>query len=213
MLLTLTLTGIVGAAAALVVLAVVQRRTSLVIGLVTAAVAAMILVPGLGDRLGSMSSDSGTTASTSSSNTSLEWRLRYWSEVLPLANENPVTGIGLNETQYETDAEKQPHNDFLRAYVETGLLGFAAYVCMLVALVGNARRALQRSVRGTLEHAVAAGSLACSVAFVLSSMFANVMSNVVVLWYLLAFAACASYVSRVGAPGRTAATVSPRPAR
>jgi hypothetical protein len=50
-----------------------------------------------------------------------------------------------------------------------------------------------------MEHAVAAGSLATAVTFVLGSMFANLMSNVVSLWYLFAFAACASYISRIGA--------------
>ena len=118
------------------------------------------------------------------------WRLHYWTEVIPLANANPVTGIGLASTQYETDAAKQPHNDFIRAYVETGLVGLVFYVCMLVALVGNARRAVQRAPRGTLESGVAAGALACAVCFVLGSMAANVMSNVVSLWYLVAFVGC-----------------------
>jgi len=208
MLLTLTRTGILGLAAALVVLAFVQRRKGLVIGLVTAALAALIFVPGLGDRLGTISDSSTTTTTGQQTGNTLEWRLRYWTEVLPLANKNPVTGIGLTETQYQTDAEKQPHNDFIRAYVETGILGFAAYVCMLAALIGNARRALQRSVRGTLEHAVAAGSLGCGIVFVLGSMFANVMSNVVSLTYLFAFAACASYVSRVGATDRAGVVVA-----
>jgi O-antigen ligase len=198
MLLTLTRTGILGMAIAMVVLAFVQRRKGLVIGLVGAALAAMILVPGLGDRFGTFSEPAETATGDPSGNT-LEWRLRYWTEVLPLANENPVTGIGLTETQFQTESEKQPHSDFVRAYVETGLIGFAAYVTMLIALVGNARRALQRSVRGTMEHAVAAGSLATAVTFVLGSMFANLMSNVVSLWYLFAFAACASYISRIGA--------------
>ena len=95
----------------------------------------------------------------------------------------------------------EPHNDFIRAYVETGLVGLAFYTCMLVALVGNARRAVQRAPRSTLEGGVAAGALGCAVCFVLDSMAANVMSNVVSLWYLIAFAAAATYVSRTSAPG------------
>ena len=34
-----------------------------------------------------------------------------------------------------TDKAKQPHNDFIRAYVETGIVGFVAYVAVLVSLV------------------------------------------------------------------------------
>ena len=148
------------------------------------------LLPGVAARFGTLDAES-TPQGTPTGNT-LVWRLHYWTEVIPLANANPVTGIGLDSTQYQTDAAKQPHNDFIRAYVETGLVGLVFYVCMLVALVGNARRAVQRAPRDTLESGVAAGALACAVCFVLDSMAANVMSNVVSLWYLIAFAAAAS---------------------
>ena len=36
---------------------------------------------------------------------------------------DPITGIGLNMSSYETSQQKEPHNDFLRAYVETGIIG------------------------------------------------------------------------------------------
>jgi O-antigen ligase len=196
MVLTLTRTAILGTVAGIVVLAVVQRRRGLVVGLVGMAVAALIALPGVAERFGSLDS-SQQLGSSSPSGNSLEWRLSYWTEVLPLANSNPITGIGLNETQYQTDAAKQPHNDFIRAYVETGLIGLAAYVGMLGALIGNARRAMGRVARGSVNHAVAAGSLGSGVCFVLSSVAANVMSNVVSLWYLFAFAAVATFVGRV----------------
>jgi O-antigen ligase len=207
MLLTLTRTAILGSVAGLVVLAVVQKRKGLIAGLLAMALAALIALPGVAARFGTLGAES-TPQGTPTGNT-LVWRLNYWTEVIPLANANPVTGIGLDSTQYETDAAKQPHNDFIRAYVETGLVGLACYVCMLVALVGNARRAVQRAPNGTLEKAVAAGALGCAVCFVLGSMAANVMSNVVSLWYLIAFAAAAAYVSRSYGPGPGASADQP----
>ena len=199
MLLTLTRTAILGSVAGLVVLAVVQRRKVLIGGLVAMALAALIALPGLAARFGTL--DAGSTPQGTPTGNTLVWRLHYWTEVIPLANSNPVTGIGLASTQYQTDAAKQPHNDFIRAYVETGLLGLACYVSMLAALVGSARRAVQRAPKGSLESGVAAGALGCAVCFVLGSMAANVMSNVVSLWYLIAFAATAAYVSRTYAAG------------
>ncbi|MGN6782113.1 MAG: O-antigen ligase family protein [Marmoricola sp.] len=199
MLLTLTRTAILGSVAGLVVLAVAQKRKVLIGGLVAMALAALIALPGLAARFGTL--DAGSTPQGTPTGNTLVWRLHYWTEVIPLANSNPVTGIGLASTQYETDAAKQPHNDFIRAYVETGLLGLACYVSMLAALVGSARRAVQRAPKGSLESGVAAGALGCAVCFVLGSMAANVMSNVVSLWYLIAFAAAAAYVSRTYAPG------------
>ncbi|GAA1882383.1 O-antigen ligase family protein [Lapillicoccus jejuensis] len=196
LLLTVTRTAIIGALVGIVLLAWTQRRKAVGLGLVVV-MAGALLVPGVAGRFAALSDDTPTTSSAGgATGNSLIWRLNYWTEVLPLANRNPVTGIGLNGTQYETDVEKQPHNDVIRAYVETGAFGLLAYLSMLLALVGVGRRAMGRAARGTLEHAVGAGSMAVSVTFVLGSLAANVMSNVVTLFSVVAFAACASYVSR-----------------
>ena len=122
---------------------------------------------------------------------SLAWRFGYWAEIVPLANRNPVTGIGPNMTQFQTDEAKKPHNDFLRAYLETGLVGLAAYLAMIALLVHTGLQALRRAPPGTLQRGVAAGFLACAVAFVAVSAVSNVLSNVATLWYLVAFAAVA----------------------
>ena len=192
LLLTYTRTALVGAAIGLAVVGLVQSKR-LLVALLLAGVCALALVPQLSGRFTSLAS--GSTSGGSSGN-SLAWRLNYWTEVLPLARANPVTGIGLNMTQYNTSAAKQPHNDFIRAYVETGLIGFGAYLAMLVALVGLGRRAVRVSPARTLERGVAAGFLGCAVTFVAVSLTANVISNVVNLWYLFTFAAAASAVTR-----------------
>jgi len=192
--LTYTRTAIIGAAIGLVVVGLVQSKR-LLFGLLVAGLCALLLVPQLSSRLTDVANLSGASAGPSTNN-SLLWRLNYWTEVLPLANANPVTGIGTNMTQYYTDAAKQPHNDFLRAYVETGLIGFGAYLAMLIALVGLGRRAVRASPPGTLDRGVAAGFLGCAVSFVAVSLMANVSSNVVSLWYLFTFAAAASAVVR-----------------
>jgi hypothetical protein len=49
---------------------------------------------------------------------------------------------------------------------------------------------------GSLDRGVAVGFLGCAVAFIAVSLAANVLSNVVLLWYLFAFAAAASFVAR-----------------
>lgn len=192
--LTLTRGALVAAVIGVVAVAIAQRRTRLLAGFAVSAVALLIVVPGLGARFAELGS-SRDVGGAPTGNT-LQWRIEYWTAVLPLANSNPVTGIGLNMTQYRTNQAKQPHNDFIRAYVETGLLGLTTYVAMLVALVTNALRAMRATTRGTFEHAVASGSLGTAICFILGSAAANVMSNVVSLWYLVAFAAAASFVAR-----------------
>lgn len=195
MVMTLTRGAILAVVVAIVVMALVQRRKGVLVGFAASALLAVALVPGLGARFAAVGAEQQLPGGPETGN-SLEWRLRYWSEVLPLANSNPVTGIGLNMTQYRTSAEKQPHNDFIRAYVETGSAGLLAYVAMHLLLLRNGILAIRNSVRGTFEHGVATGALGCAVCFLLGSAGANVMSNVVSLWYLMAFSAAGSYIAR-----------------
>jgi O-antigen ligase len=145
-------------------------------------------------------SDLGTGNSvTGSAGNSLTWRLEYWAAVLQLNNANPVTGIGLKGTRFLTDQSKAPHNDFLRAYAETGALGLLAFLVVLVALVGIARRAVRSAAPG-LATGVAVGFAAVLLAYLIDSVGDNLMSEVVVLWYVYAFAACAFAVARRGVP-------------
>lgn len=193
LLLTYTRTAIVGAVIGLLVVGSIQSKR-LLLGVVVGVACALLLVPQLSSRF------TGLTESPSAfgpANNSLAWRLSYWTEVLPLANSNPVTGIGLGMTARQTDQEKQPHNDFIRMYVETGLIGLGAYVAVLISLVTLGRRAVRASPRHSLERAVGVGFLGCAVAFIADSVSANVISNVVTLWYLFAFAAAAAAIVRL----------------
>jgi len=211
LILTLTRGALIGAVVGIVIIGIVQRSKVVLGGVAVGILAAAVAFPSVGSRFSEIGTSS--TAGGAPTGNTLAWRLNYWTEVLPLANANPVTGIGLNVTQYETDAAKQPHNDFIRAYVETGALGLVTYIAMLLAMVGNARRAVSRSRPGTLERGVAAGALGCAWCYILTSLAANVMSNVVSLWYLITFTAAAAYVARQHNPYPTHNPALPSPAR
>jgi putative inorganic carbon (HCO3(-)) transporter len=126
---------------------------------------------------------------------SLAWRLEYWSTVIDLAEDSPILGIGPKMTQYVTDSAKVPHNDYLRAYVETGLLGLGAFIALVAALIHTARHALRWSPPG-FGQGIAVGFAGCVASLLLFSVAENLMSQVVVLWYFVAFAAAAVTASR-----------------
>ena len=194
--LTYTRSALVATAVGLLVVGFFQSKR-IIVGLFVAGLAGLMIVPSLSGRFSDLTKYQAkqVTSSTNSGNT-LAWRLSYWTEVLPLANHNPVTGIGLNMTQYNTAQAKQPHNDFIRAYVETGIIGFIAYCAMMIALIQLGRRAVRAVPQRSLDRGVAIGFLACALAFMAVSLVANVISNVVNLWYFFAFAAAASAVLR-----------------
>jgi putative inorganic carbon (HCO3(-)) transporter len=195
LLLTYTRTALVGAVIGLLVVGLLQSKRVL-LGLVVLGIAALLLVPQLSTRF------SGLSATTTGSGNTLVWRLGYWTQVLPLANSNPVTGTGLNTTPYLTEQGKQPHNDFVRAYVETGLIGLGAYIAMLIALVALGIRAIRASPPRSFDRGVAVGYLGCAVAFVAVSVASNTLSDVVILWYLFAFAAAAAAILQHPSPER-----------
>lgn len=197
---TYTRSALLATGLGLLVVGFVHHK-KVVLGLLAAAGVALLLVPGLSARF----ADLGDTHGEAAAESTLSWRLDYWQEVLPLARQNPVTGVGLVQTQRLTASQQPPHNDFLRAYVETGVLGLLAYLLLLWMLVATGRHALDAAPRGTFDRGVAAGFLGCAVAFVAVSAVANVFSNVVTLWYFCTFAAAASAVLRRRTTVRTTA--------
>jgi O-antigen ligase len=138
---------------------------------------------------------------------SLQWRFTYWRTIAGLADDRPLFGIGPKMTQYVTDQAKVPHNDFLRAYVETGLVGLCAYAAVVLALIHTARSALARSAPG-FERGVAVGFVGCVASFIVFSVAENLISQVVVLWYFVAFAAAAISVTHPSARSQALPTPS-----
>ncbi len=197
----------------IVAVAVIGRRKVLGAALFACLVVGLVAVPTISQRFADLLSVAGGTTVNAQGNTSnsLVWRFSYWSEVLPLANQDPITGIGLKMSSYLTDQAKEPHNDFLRAYVETGIVGVIAYFALLISMVLVARQGLRSSGPG-FDRSIAVGFAGCVIAFVLISIVSNVITEVIVLWYYVAFAAAAYAVTRFPASEREAEPVpAPKP--
>lgn len=195
LLMTLTLGAIGAAFAGLVLIALIQRRGVLIGLLGAAAVAGLAFVPGLIGRI----TDSAASHQVGGGSTgnSLSWRFDYWASLLTINKNNPITGIGLNATQYFTKSAKQPHNDYLSAYIETGVIGLLLYVGLIVAMLVVAGRAVLRTQRDTVEWGVAVGALVCVGAYAVMSLAANVIQSLANFWYILAITACASAAGKL----------------
>jgi O-antigen ligase len=182
----------------LVAVAIIGRRKVLGATLLACLVVGLIAVPTISQRFADLASVAGggsTVNAQGNTSNSVVWRFSYWSQVLPLANSNPVTGIGLKMSSFMTDQAKEPHNDFLRAYVETGIVGALAYFALLISMIMVARQGLKYSGPG-FDRSVAVGFAGCVLAFVLISVVSNVITEVIVLWYYVAFAAAAYAITK-----------------
>ena len=138
-----------------------------------AVVLVVLLVPSVAERFSDLSTE--TTQSGAAGN-SLVWRFEYWQQALELS-ENPIAGAGLRTVQASTDVSKEPHNDFIRVYVETGT--DRSVRVPLVPGLARAERATIRSAARVrpLEHSVAVGFAGCLAAFLLLSLVSNVISQ------------------------------------
>ena len=177
-----------------VVMLWVAGRRRLLPALVLVLAAAAVVSPDVDRRIDQLTTPN---AAVSGSESGFGWRLGQWSDVIDLADRNPVTGIGPDVVAARLANGQPPHNDVLRALVEMGILGLAAYTAVLVALVGVAVGAWRRA-REARSTTVALAFVGVVSAFVVTSLAANLLGQVVLLWYVLALAAAAAWVSRHG---------------
>ena len=184
---------------AMVVIGVLQDRRVLgLLGMTLVVIA--LAVPSVGVRLSDLSE---TRKASGEPGNSLVWRIQYWQQVLTL-QDNPLLGIGFKEVELTNAAAKAPHNDPIRVYVETGMIGLAAYVWLLVRLGVEARTSLRRAPRG-LPRGLAVAFAAAWTGFVVLSLTANVITQLVILWYFVTIVALATASSRFApAEARTA---------
>jgi putative inorganic carbon (hco3(-)) transporter len=175
--------------------AILGRRRLMLGLMVGSLMLSVFAVPTIAQRFADLGQSSSPNGYASNS---LEWRFSYWGEVFPLAAKDPITGIGLKMSSFQTSQAKEPHNDFLRAYVETGVVGTIAYVALLISMMMVARHSMRftKPRPRSYERSVAVGFAGCVIAFVLISIVSNVITEVIVLWYYVAFAAAAYAVTQ-----------------
>ncbi len=64
---------------------------------------------------------------------SFNWRLAQWTFLLQAWQQHPIFGYGLATSKYLTTLVAYAHNDYVRALAEGGLVGFGAFILLLMA--------------------------------------------------------------------------------
>ena len=131
-------------------------------------------VPGVRSRIDNLFATTGPNGGAKTDD-SIGWRIGYWDELWGrFSTTRPLTGIGIDATKTQTLAAKDPHNSFLQAYLEGGIIGFAGFMAVL-GLAGYASwKTWQKARRGELvrrTQLIAVGAIAA-----LFSVFAQPVS-------------------------------------
>jgi putative inorganic carbon (HCO3(-)) transporter len=192
----LTYTRLAWAAAVVGVLVMLwlagKRRVVPVVVVVLLALA--VLSPAVSHRIDQLTTSNPTVVGSESG---VAWRWSQWADVARMSGTNPVTGIGPGVVELRLVNHQPPHNDYLKALTETGVLGLLAFVATLTALVGVAVGAHRRAV-GVPARTIALAFGGVVSGLIVASGAANLLGQVVILWYVYALAAAAAWVGRHG---------------
>ena len=192
--LTYSRTSYAAFALGVIVIAIVGRRW-LLLGITLATIAVAPLIPASGDRLADLGE--GATLRGTPGN-SLTWRLDYWQTVVEVGEGRRATGVGLGVVSEMTDSGREPHNDFVRSFVELGAIGLAAYLGFLAVMGSQVYAALMRTRSGAerrgMPRCLAEGFAGIFAAYLVESVTGNPMTQLILLSYVvvLALAACQS---------------------
>lgn len=178
LLMTMARTNWLGMMIAALTLGLLRRRRLALLSLAVAAVL-VTAVPLLQERL--IASES------------VQWRLELWQAGVELAWPPTLLGRGLGSSpwlvnQLLTKVLSPPHNDYLKALIETGLLGVLAYGAWLVVLVRHGWQAYRLAGEPTVAWR-GLGLLASVTAVIVMSFSDNVLGHTAVQWYLWALVA------------------------
>ena len=190
---TFSRTSYAAFAVGVVAIAMVGRRW-LLLGLAVISIVVAPLIPAIGDRLADLGE--GTTLRGTPGN-SLTWRIDYWQTVIEAGEGRRVTGVGLGVVSEITESGREPHNDFVRSFVELGAIGLVAYVGFLLALGWQARNALARTrerrsaIPPDMSRCLAEGFAGIFAAYLIESVTGNPMTQLIILWYVIALAVAA----------------------
>ena len=148
-------------------------------------------VPSVVSRLSDLSGDAVYVEGVPDN--SLEWRMQYWSELLPLSRDSRVFGIGLEMIQRTTDEGLQPHNVFVQALVELGAVGLLALISVLVTMAAHLRRRVKAAV-SPLDRSLALAAVAVAIALLIQLPSENLLTQTMAYWYA---AACMTFGLRL----------------
>ncbi len=117
---------------------------------------------------------------------SLGWRFTAWRDLWNAGQDNPILGHGINASYGIVKEHLGAHNDYLRYFVEQGLIGLITYFAPFFYVLFHSISNVRRFPRGSMLEGLA-GLFICFIpAFLLMSMTENLASYVIVQWYFWA---------------------------
>lgn len=120
---------------------------------------------------------------------SVVWRLRLWRDIIPVSLWQPWFGYGAGTFNQLVEFYRgfswgslEAHNDYLKIFVENGLVGLMAYAWLLVALLFYLFKIFKKAI--DQEKIMALGIFAICLSLFAASFFDNILRSTALQWNL-----------------------------
>jgi O-antigen ligase len=126
-----------------------------------------------------------------SDNNSFNWRLAQWTYLLQQWQEYPSLGYGVGTSAYVSTNGLYPHNDYIRALVEGGIVGFISYLLFFIVQIVHLVRLTLRTAITKAQRNLYSILLATLIAINVGMITENIWSHTTFFfywWTLLAIA-------------------------
>jgi O-antigen ligase len=116
-------------------------------------------------------------------NNSFNWRLSQWYLELSRWQQYPILGYGLGLSLQAAGNGFLPHNDYIRALVEGGIVGFVTFLTFFGVQIGRLLWLIRRSPLGSSQRELCLCLLAVLLAIPTGMLTENVWSHTTLFFY------------------------------
>ncbi|NEQ62696.1 MAG: O-antigen ligase family protein [Moorea sp. SIO4A1] len=143
---------------------------------------------------------------------SFNWRLAQWTYLLEQWKHFPILGYGLGTNKLISSNGLEPHNDYIRALVEGGIVGLVTWLVFLGVQVGRLVQLFRQASPGSGQGTLCLAMLAILLAVPVGMITENIWSHTTLFFYWYTLLAVVGWNWDDLPPSKSDAPVSP-PAR
>ncbi len=126
-------------------------------------------------------------------NNSFNWRISQWFHMTQQADLYPLFGYGIGTSIKVSTNELLPHNDYVRAYVEGGLVGVSIYIGFLMLQVSRLILLMKRIRHNPKQYNFCLTLLAVFMGLPVGMLTENIWSHTMFFFYWYALLAIAGW--------------------
>jgi O-antigen ligase len=114
---------------------------------------------------------------------SFNWRIAQWTYLLEQWQNFPILGFGLGTSTYVSTNGLPPHNDYVRALVEGGIVGLIIYLAFFGSLIMRLVQLIQKAASGSKQRDLCLILLAIILALPVGMITENIWSHTTLFFY------------------------------